>query len=738
MRIGLFLILSISLTFFACQNEPNHIPVDADYGFQKVNPFIGTDGKGKTYPGATTPFGMVQLSPDNGRSGWDWISGYFYPDSIIAGFSHTHLSGTGIGELYDISFFPLTEPYRYHELDQEGGTKAKIISSLFSHEQEQAEPGYYEVVLKDYDIKVALTATTRCGFQSYLFPEGKEAQVKLDLGYSRNWDATTETSLQILNDSTIAGYRFSTGWAKDQRVFFFTQFSRPFTNPEEEEQNVKRLFKFGDLEGSPLYIKTGISSVSTENAKLNLDQEIPHWNFAQTRQQAKDQWIEQLAKIDFRSSIPGVEEVFYTALYQSMLAPTIFQDVNGHYKSADSLGTSQTSSGNRYTTFSLWDTFRAAHPLFTILHPDRINDMINSMLAHYEEYGLLPVWDLLANETDMMIGYHAVPVITDAYLKGYRGFDAEKALEAMLASAKQDNFGLLAYRTHGYIPMEDYKESVSLTLEYAFDDWCIAQMAKAMGKTDIQKEFEERAQYYRPLFDAQTGFMRGKDKTGQWQTPFDPFAYGDPYIEANAWQYSWFVPHDVPGLIALFGSEEAFIQKLDAIYEADPRDDGELPEWISGTIGQYVHGNEPGHHVPYLYNYTKQAWKTQRQVRNIALQLHKPTPDGICGNEDCGQMSAWYIFSALGFYPLNPAEGIYQFGCPLMDEATIHLADGKTFKVIAENNLPDHPYIQKVSLNGEPLTRSYITHAEIMQGGRLEFVMGKEPVKGMKNVFPLE
>ena len=357
--------------------------------------------------------------------------------------------------------------------------------------------------------------------------------------------------------------------------------------------------------------------------------------------------------------------------------------------------------------------------------------MINSMLAHYQEYGLLPVWDLLANETDMMIGYHAVPVITDAYLKGIRGFDAEKALEAMLKSANQDQFGLPFYRQYGYIPMEDYKESVSLTLEYAYDDWCIAQFAKALDKPDIQAEFEQRAQAYRQIFDAKTGFMRGKSKDGHWQQDFDPFAYGDPYIEANAWQYSWFVPHDVPGLISMFDSPQAFSNKLDALFQADSRDEGKMPEWISGMVGQYVHGNEPGHHVPYLYNFAGQAWKTQQGVRQICLNLHTPTPDGICGNEDCGQMSAWYVFSALGFYPVNPANGRYQLGSPLMDQATLHLPNGKKFHIEAENNQADHPFIQSVSFNGKALTQSYISHDDILHGGELKFVMGPIPNKDL-------
>ena len=701
------------------------LPIKA--GIEWANPFIGSDGKGKTYPGATTPFGMVQLSPDNGRGGWDWISGYFYPDTTIASFSHTHLSGTGIGELYDISFFPATAPFKRTELD--GDSTTLELYSRFSHEQEAASPGYYRVLLQDYGIEVELTATPRTGLQRYTRHGEGKLYVFLNLGYSRNWDATSGADIRFIDSSTIAGHRFSSGWAKDQRVFFYTRFSRPYESVEMLKENPPYVQFTFDLEPeSALLVKTGLSSVSTDNAAENLLTEQPHWDFEQVREAAAESWSKQLRKIEAYSRDTAIMSIFHTALYQSMLAPTLFSDINGQYKGADSLGATRTASGyQRYTTFSLWDTFRAEHPLFTILHPGRTEDMVQSMLAHYQEYGLLPVWDLMGNETDMMIGYHAVPVIVDAYQKGLRGFDAELAFEAMKKSALQDQFGLKAYREHGYIPAETFPESVSLTLEYAYDDWCIAQMAKALGKEADYELFLQRAASYRPNFDPSTKFMRGRSADGQWQSPFSFIAYNSgAFIEANAWQYTWFVPHDVAGLITLMGGDAAFADKLDSLFLVEQQGE-QLPEWISGYIGQYVHGNEPGHHIPYLYNYAGQPWKGQALLRRIMDSLYLNRPDGICGNEDCGQMSAWYLFSAMGFYPVNPAEGIYVIGSPILEEATIKLENNKQFHILAHNNSSKNIYIQSARLNGQVLDRSYIYHREIMEGGKLEFEMGPRP-----------
>lgn len=697
--------------------------IEIDRYTSLVNPFIGTDGKGKTYPGATMPFGMVQLSPDNGRSGWDWISGYYYPDTVIAGFSHTHLSGTGIGDLYDISYFPFTGRAKTDTL---GGGKIQVPYSRFSHTYEKAEPGYYAVLLTDYNITVELTATERAGFQKYTYT-GDSLSVNLNLGYARNWDSTVKTKMTVISDTLVTGYRFSTGWAKDQRIFFASAFSQsiagkkmtadgvPVEGTLGRGRNVMGTFYFTGPDS--VLIKTGISSVSEENALLNLKEELPHWDFRKAKMSASDVWEEQLQKIKVTTTDDESLEKFYTAMYQSMLAPTIYSDINGEYKGAD--GKVRIAEDyTRYTTFSLWDTFRAQHPLLTVLHPERIPDMINSMLAHYDEYGKLPVWDLHANETDMMIGYHAVPVIADAYLKGIRGFDAQKALEAMIKSAEQQDFGLRYLNELGFIPQDKYRESVSLALEYAYDDYCISRMAEALGKTDIASEFTERSQYYRKYFDESTGFMRALNSDREFTTPFDPKAYNDEYIEGNAWQYSWFVPHDVEKLIELHGGREVFIDRLDQLFKTDDNRD-ELPVFISGLVGQYVHGNEPGHHIPYLYALAGAPEKTQAIVRKITDELHKATPDGICGNEDCGQMSAWYIFSAMGFYPVNPCGGEYVLGTPHFKQVEINTG----FKIIAENNPERNYLVDKAELNGQLIDNHTIHHRDISKEGELRFTM---------------
>lgn len=691
-----------------------------------VNPFIGTGGKGKTYPGATVPFGMVQLSPDNGRSGWDWISGYFYPDTIISGFSHTHLSGTGIGDLYDISFMPFTIAQRQDSLPP------ALISSRFSHHEESASPGYYSVKLQDYDVEVSCTATTRTGLQHYQFKGEGLPAVQLNLGYTRNWDATTEAFCQIENDSTVSGYRYSTGWAKDQRIYFVSVFSEipnsillaeqdsVVEGPTLKGQNVRAIFSF-EPSAKDVFVKTAISSVSIENAHENLVAEMPGFDFEQTRLKAQQLWNTELNKIHITSGDSLQKVQFYTAMYQSHLAPTVFSDVNGAYKGPDG-NIHNTKRYTQYTTFSLWDTFRALHPLLTIINPEEVRDMIHSMLAFYEAYGTLPVWDLVGNETDMMIGYHAVPVIVDAYFKGIRDFDVDLAYEAMKQSAMQDKFGLKEFRAYGYIPYDQYKDGVSLLLEYAFDDWCIARMAKALGHLEDADYFSKRAMAYKKVYDAKTGFMRGKDSKGKWRTPFDPLQYnsGD-YIEANAWQYNFFVPHDVAGMIELMGGKEAFIAKLDSMFEVQ-QEEGALPEWISGYIGQYVQGNEPAHHVPYLYSMAGYPDKAYAHIHTIAHELYHTDPAGICGNEDCGQMSAWYIFSTLGFYPVNPASGEYVLSAPLVDEATIQLRNDNAVHI---RKMGQGGKINKVTWNGQQIAGQIISHADLMQGGELVFEMNE-------------
>ncbi|MBN2279092.1 MAG: GH92 family glycosyl hydrolase [Candidatus Marinimicrobia bacterium] len=697
---------------------------------QRVNPFIGTGGKGHTYPGATVPFGMVQLSPDNGIPGWDRISGYFYEDSTIGSFSHTHLSGTGIGDLYDIPFFPT--PYSEN-------TKPELVK--FKHEKEFAEPGYYCVTMEN-GVKAELTATNRVGFHRYTFPNLLKASVYVDLVRAINWDETVVSNIEKISNTQIQGYRFSNGWAPDQRIYFVAEFSRPFNdfNIKSEKLRIpykKELsenygavarFDFDTETHKELLVRVSISSVSITNAKLNLNTELAHWNFDQVRKEAKNQWNQELSKIDAELISDSLTTIFYTALYQSMLAPTTFCDVNGDYYGPDK-AIHQAEDFVNYSTFSLWDTFRATHPLFTILQEKRTNDMIKSMLVFYLQNGLLPVWSLQGNETNCMSGYSAVPVIADAVLKDIGDFDRELALEACIASANSDFRGVDDYLKLGYVPYDKEGWSVSKTLEYSFADWGIAQMAKKLGKTDIYDTFSKRAEYYKNHFDESTGFMRGKDSLGNWRTPFSPLDYETDFTESNGWHYFWYTPQAIPELIQKVGGDKAFIKKLDTFFKLDPKPEDDLPIFSTGMIGQYVHGNEPSHHVGYLYNFAGAPWKTQEIARRIMLTQHKNAPDGICGNEDCGQMSAWFIFSALGFYPMNPSSGNYIIGSPLIKQASLNLENGKTFRITAHYNNYENKYVKKVMLNGKILDRSYIKHSEIMAGGKLEYFMSDMPNK---------
>ena len=736
-----------SLVFYCCllglsacdsNGTQKHLATDNNFDpTQYVDPFIGTAGKGKTFPGATVPHGMVQLSPDNGRSGWDWISGYFYPDNIIAGFSHTHLSGTGAGDLYDISFMPVTRPFTYEEVA--GGPKGGAIVSHFSHQQETASPGYYQVMLHDYGINVELTAGLRTGYQRYTYADDSDTGiVKLDLGYSRNWDKTLTSHMEIIDTKTIAGYRMSSGWAADQRVYFYSRFSVPISqfiinvdgklSDKKSHQGVAVSGEFEfDLSHSKLVeVRTAISSVSIENAKQNLLAEDMDKTFEQTRQQAKLAWQKELSKVSIQASADNMRQ-FYTAMYHASLAPRVFSDSDGRYKGPD--GQIHTSSGfsdkgePRYEFFSLWDTFRALHPWKTIVDPKRSKQMMTSIMDHYRVAGRLPVWNFQGNETDMMMGYHSVPVLVDAYKKGLLDSDPHEVLKAAVQSATQHKFGLASYQELGFVPYGERKWNVSLTLEYAFDDWAIATLAKELGEQDIYQQFALRAQNYRHHFDSESGFMRPLNKQGEFRQPFDENAYHpEDYCEANAWQYSFFVPHDVSGLVELMGGDSPFITKLDAMFNAE-QTVGEFPEWISGYIGQYVHGNEPSHHVPYLYPFVGQAYKTQKLVREIMHDLHTTEPDGLVGNEDAGQMSAWYLFSALGFYPVDPISGQYVLGSPEVDNAVINLENGNTFTIRTEQQSPQNVYVSKVTLNARTVDRIYITHDEIMAGGELVFSM---------------
>lgn len=736
MKKPVYLILFLLITWQGCTDKNNESESKEKFSAKLtdyVDPFLGTGGHGHTYPGATLPFGMVQLSPDNGTEGWDWSSGYHYSDSVIAGFSHTHLSGTGIGDYADISFMP---KYR-SELESEN-------RAAFSHANESAQPGYYGVTLKN-GIKAELTATQRVGFHQYNFPKDSLKNIVLDLGFSINWDKTVEAKITFKNDTLITGYRKSTGWAKNQWVFFAAVFSQPIQTRSfiKEGEKLKSDSILGkDIQGSfsfaandqPLLIKVGISSASEQGALENIEEELKTWNFNAVVEQGQQIWEKELQKVQAELIDPAMDTIFYSAIYHAFLAPNLFSDTDGSFKSLKH-EVAKADGFDRYTVFSLWDTFRASHPLFTLLQPERNQDFLWSILSFYTESGLLPVWALSGNETNTMTGYHAVPVLTDAILKGLVDEPmVEEMYQAMLVSAAQDIRGTNFYREYGFIPADKDGWSVTKTLEYAYDDWCIAQVAKYLGKSADYDRFMKRAESYKALFDRETLFMRGKLANGEWVEPFDPFysehGFEGMYIEGTAWQHSWFVPHDVQGLIKLFGSEEAFVSHIDSTFNVSSQVTGENASMdISGLIGQYAHGNEPSHHIAYLYNYAGQPWKTQEKVRQIMTELYSTGPDALAGNDDCGQMSAWYIFSALGFYPVNPAEGVYVLGSPLVKKATLNLEGSKTFTVEAENNSEERIYVQEVYLNGEVLEKSFISHGQIMQGGTLKFVMGKEPNK---------
>ena len=698
-----------------------------------VNTFIGTDGPGNTYPGATVPFGMVQLSPDIGIPGWDRIAGYYYQDSIISGFSHMHLTGTGAGDLYDILVMPTNS--RFSERIKENNFKP---FSAFSHDRESASPGYYTVDLLDYGIKAELTATKHTGIHQYTFPQDENSQIHIDLGYAMNWDRPTDTYIKVVDEHTIEGYRKSTGWAKDQRVYFVMEFSKDFDSYELYNDSVKVasptkgtdtriVVNYSTSNDEKIVVKTGVSSANLEGAYKSIQTEAPHFNFNDYKEEARNEWQKELQKIVIETDDLDEKTIFYTMMYQSMLAPTLLSDLNGNYKGAND--TIMKAEGfQRYDTFSLWDTFRAAHPLYTIIQPERVPDFIKSLLAHYKETGTLPVWSMQGNETNMMIGYHAVPVIVDAYFKGFN-FDAELAYEACKKSAMVDERQIDQYKELGYVPVDEHHEnwSVSKTVEYAYDDWCIAMFAKALNKEDDYQYFLERSENWKNLHDDQTTFLRPKNKLGDFITPFVAKDYSPYYCESNAWHYYWFVPQDVEGLIQKTGGTERFNQKLDSMFTYEPAPDDKLPIFSTGMIGQYAHGNEPSHHVAYLYNHIGKPSETQKRVRQILETQYKNEPDGHCGNEDCGQMSSWYIFSSLGFYPVNPAQGVYAIGTPMFKEATIQLPEEKAFTIKAINLDKEHKYVKSISLNGNKINRLYITHKEIMDGGSLIFEMTDVP-----------
>lgn len=739
-NIALVVLTAILLS--NCKSNSDKINSNTEDLINFVDPFIGTGGHGHTYPGATVPFGMVQLSPDNGISNWDWCSGYHYSDSIVSGFSHLHLSGTGIGDLADILFMPTNK-----KLDLTTKTTSRDqlpYKSSYSHSNEKASPGYYQVFLEDPKINVELTASQRTAFHKYTFAKNDKQSVIIDLGFAINWDKALKTGITIEDQYTISGYRFSTGWAKNQKVFFVAKFSKPISesvllankkivtaNKTDGENTAAQLF-FDPKNSEELFIKVALSSVSVANAKDNLDAEKS--TFDNTKSEAASIWNSALSKIEVETPIDSLKTIFYTAMYHAQVAPVTYSDKNGQFrKENDEIATA--TNYTAYSTLSLWDTFRAENPLLTLLAPDKASDIVNSMLAYYETKKILPVWTLYANETNTMTGYHSIPVIVDAYLKGIKGFDAEKAFEAMKTTMMQDERGLNFYKKYGFIPYNLLDESVTITLEYAYDDWCVAQMAKALGKTEDYQFFLNRSKAYQYLFDSKTGFMRGKSADGKsWNEPFDPkhsnHREHTDYTEGNAWQHSWFVPHNVDEFISLHGSNELFSKRLEQLFtESSEITGNNISADISGLIGQYAHGNEPSHHIAYMFNHANQPWRTQYWVRNILDTQYNTTPNGLSGNEDCGQMSAWYVFSSMGLYPMNPASGEYEIGSPIFEKAKINLEGGKSFVIEAENVSDKNFYIQSATLNGVPFNKTAISHQQIVQGGILHFVMGSEPNK---------
>lgn len=734
----------------------------ATRAYAAVDPFIGTGGEGHTFPGATVPFGMIQLSPDTQirprKEAYGWAAGYRYDDRTIVGFSHTHFSGTGHSDLGDVLLMPIAGEVRL-----ERGDVAKPGSgytSRFTHAKEVAAPGYYAVTLDDYAIRAELTASARVGVHRYAFPKGKPAHVLIDLRTSLyDYPGKVQWSrLRLRPDGTVTGFRETRGWAPGRQLYFAMRFSLPVTGhqfhdteqdvvykgfpPPGEKDPTQRAqiegrqlvgaFDFADAEGQSLVVKVAISPVSEDGAIANLDAEMPHWDFDRMRTQARTAWTQALGAVEVDAPEP-MRRSFHTALYHALQGPSLFMDSDGRYRGPDN-AVHQARGHTNYSTFSLWDTYRALHPLLTLLQPEqRTSDIVNSLLAARREspYGVLPVWAFHGQETWCMIGYHAVPVIADAYLKGIRGFDADEALQAMVASASYAPYdGLAQYMQLGYVPIDEEGEAASKTLEYAYDDWTIARMAEAMGRRDIVAQFGKRAANWRNAFDPATGFMRARKRDGQFREPFDPSVsgYGSDYTEGNAWQYSWYVPQDIAGLAQAHGGEEQLLARLDQVFDAkvDPKVFAHMED-ITGLIGWYAHGNEPSHHVAYLYAAAGQPWRTQQRLGAIMATQYAPRPDGLAGNDDLGQMSAWYVFTALGFYPVTPGSNEYIIGRPFLRRATLNLPNGKRFSVIADRIDAAHPYIGRVTLDGKPLERAFLRHEEILAGGELRFVMQSEP-----------
>lgn len=703
-----------------------------------VDPFIGSGSHGHVFVGASVPFGAVQPGPDNFYKGWDWCSGYNYGDSVLIGFAQTHLSGTGIGDLADVLIMPYTGPVKTDKGQEK--TPGSGYASRYSHQQEKAVPGYYRVKLLDYGVDVELTASERVAFHRYRFPAGREAHVIIDLKEGIN-DRGTDTYIKQVDAYTLLGQRFSSGWAKDQRLYFAIRSQEPINQfavynndtllegKQGRGKNIKGLISFPNGAPPTLQLKIGISPVSPENALANIEAEIPHWNFQQAADQASDKWERELSRIRIETGNEADKRMFYTALFHTMINPSLFNDHNKDYRGADK-NVYPNASFDNYSVFSLWDTYRAAHPLYTLIQPERAADMINSMLEIYKQQGRLPIWHLMGNETGTMVGISSLQVIAEAYLKGLKGFDAGQAYEAIKATAMTDFLGLGYVREAKAIPYDKQSSSVARGLEYAISDYSIALMAKKLGKTADYNYFLKRANSYQLYFDPSTRFFRGISSEGVWRADFSPTqstGRNRDYTEGNAWQYLWLVPENVKGIVSLLGGDKAFTAKLDSFFTVKMTEGTQTLADLTGLIGQYAHGNEPGHHIPYLYAYAGEQWKTAGKVRYILKEFYSDKPDGIIGNEDCGQMSAWAIFSAMGFYPVFPASGMYVIGSPLVNKASLQVAGGKQFVVEAVNNSPANIYIQRLELNGKPYKNSYLLHSDIIKGGTLRMFMDSKP-----------
>ncbi|EOA54918.1 hypothetical protein HMPREF1214_04023 [Bacteroides sp. HPS0048] len=718
-----------------------------------VNPFIGTGGHGHTYPGAVVPNGMIQPSPDTRIYQWDACSGYYYNDSTINGFSHTHLSGTGCGDYGDVLLMPTVGKQDYHAM----GSKSQQMAyaSAFSHQNETAQPGYYSVVLDRYNVKAELTATKRAAIHRYTFPQSDESGFILDLDYSLQRQKNEEMELEVISDTEICGRKKTVYWAFDQYINFYAKFSKPFTYTMVTDSmaldeggpllpTAKVLLHFNTKAGEEVYVKVGISAIDIDGARKNVEAEIPEWDFNGVRKAARASWNDYLAKIDIDTDNKDQKTMFYTALYHTGMQPNLFTDVDGRYLGMDLKAHQGSVNEPMYTIFSLWDTFRAYHPLMTIIDPDLNEAFIRSLIQKQREGGVFPMWELAGNYTGTMIGYHAVPVIVDAYMKGYHNFDVNEAYKACLRVAEYDTTGIKCpplvlphlmpqakywKNKIGYVPCDKDNEAVAKALEYAYNDWCISAFAESLGDAANHEKYAKFAEGYKTYFDPSTRFMRGLDSKGNWRIPFNPRSSthrNDDYCEGTAWQWTWFVPHQIDGLVELMGGREGFISKLDSLFTVSSVLEGENTSAdISGLIGQYAHGNEPSHHIIHMYNYVGQPYRTQELVDSVLQTLYFNDPDGLSGNEDCGQMSAWYILNAMGFYQVCPGKPVYSIGRPLFNKATVNLKDGKKFTVIAKNNSRENKYIQSMVLNGKPLDEPFFTHQDIVDGGTLELTMGK-------------